>query len=299
MATKIWVGTDSGNEGDWGTAANWSPSGVPVNSDDVYLENSSQDVTGTLDQSAVTLSSLNIAGTYTGTIGTSSTYLQIGATTCNIGYHTGPGTPTHSGRIMLNFGSVQTTVNVEGSASTGTDSNLEPIRLIGSHASNAINVTGGNVGIATNSASETATMATVNVAGGTIRLSDGVTNTTTNINTGSAEIGCAATTLTVRGGSVRTFGSGAITTLVVDGGTVEADSSGTVTTARVAQGGTLDFSGDTRSKTVTNCEMQAGATLLEPNNAVTFTNGIDLLRCGPQDVTLVLASHVTLTPSSV
>ena len=45
MATKIWVGTDSGNEGDINTAANWSPSGVPVATDDVYFENSSQSVT--------------------------------------------------------------------------------------------------------------------------------------------------------------------------------------------------------------------------------------------------------------
>jgi hypothetical protein len=46
MATKLWVGTDSGNEGDYSTAANWSPSGVPVATDDVILANSS----GCIDQ---------------------------------------------------------------------------------------------------------------------------------------------------------------------------------------------------------------------------------------------------------
>jgi len=78
MANKTWVGTDTGNEGDWSVAANWSPSGVPVASDDVYFVSGSQDVTAGLDQSAVTLLSLNFGTKYTGSI---ETALQIDATT--------------------------------------------------------------------------------------------------------------------------------------------------------------------------------------------------------------------------
>ena len=68
MATKTWVGTDSGNQGDYGTAANWSPSGVPLAADNVIIANSSQDITGTLDLSTNN-SDLNVSGSVTINIG--------------------------------------------------------------------------------------------------------------------------------------------------------------------------------------------------------------------------------------
>src|SRR6478609_6955870 len=34
---KVWVGGASGAPNDWGTAANWSPSGVPASGDDVII----------------------------------------------------------------------------------------------------------------------------------------------------------------------------------------------------------------------------------------------------------------------
>ena len=42
MAIARWVGTNTGNEGDYNVAANWSPSGVPVDGDTLIFENSSQ-----------------------------------------------------------------------------------------------------------------------------------------------------------------------------------------------------------------------------------------------------------------
>lgn len=49
MATKTWVGTDSGNEGDVNTAANWSPSGVPINGDSIIVNgDTTQNMTGSL-----------------------------------------------------------------------------------------------------------------------------------------------------------------------------------------------------------------------------------------------------------
>ena len=79
MAKKIWVGGSSGNEGNYGTAANWSPSGVPVASDDVVIPSGSQSITDGLDQSAVSLSSFTVSSGYTGSIGSSEGSLQIAA----------------------------------------------------------------------------------------------------------------------------------------------------------------------------------------------------------------------------
>ena len=47
MATKLWNG---GVSGDWSVAGNWTPSGVPTNGDDVYLENNAVDVDAGLNQ---------------------------------------------------------------------------------------------------------------------------------------------------------------------------------------------------------------------------------------------------------
>ncbi|MDP6583379.1 MAG: hypothetical protein QF535_01900, partial [Anaerolineales bacterium] len=47
MAVNTWVGGDSGNETDYGTAANWNTTGetnrVPTDADDVIIANVSDD----------------------------------------------------------------------------------------------------------------------------------------------------------------------------------------------------------------------------------------------------------------
>jgi len=111
----------------WDTAANWVGGVVPANSDDVYLEQSEASIRYGLDQSAVTLASLNIAASFTGEIGLprinssgATGYveyrgrdLQIGATNLNIGYGEGDG----SGSMRIDTGANQTAVVVQN---TGT-----------------------------------------------------------------------------------------------------------------------------------------------------------------------------------
>jgi hypothetical protein len=72
-----------------------------------------------------------------------------------------------------------------------------------------------------------------------------------------------------------------------------------VTTWNVSDGGTLDYSRDMRSRTVTNANVYAGGAVLDPHKTVTFTNGVDLVRCGLADVTLDVGTHLTLTPSAI
>lgn len=88
MANKFWVGTT----GDWGDTNNWAATdggvggdGVPVNTNDVYIKRGLLPITGTLDQSAVTLNSLTIMDGFGdgGTsvyIGTASAPLKINVT---------------------------------------------------------------------------------------------------------------------------------------------------------------------------------------------------------------------------
>ncbi|MFH1370344.1 MAG: hypothetical protein ABII09_03545 [Planctomycetota bacterium] len=280
MATKIWVGTDAGNEGDWSVAANWSPSGVPTNGDDVYIENSSQVIDAGLDQSAVTLASLNINQNYTGKIGTTTAYLQIGATKCDIGYNYGPSANlVGSGRIKLDLGTAQSYTTILNSAVMATETSMPPVRIICNHASTVIEVRKGKVGIAYETA-ETSTLATVAVSYVTQKTSDadvyigsGVTLTTLNQTGGDVIMGCGAITATCEGGTLLTYGSGAITTLNANGGTITSNSTGTITTVNI-NGGLVDLTKAAAPRTVTTLKLNPTGQLKIDLDTITVTNGI-------------------------
>jgi hypothetical protein len=306
LADKYYIGTD----GSYSTAGNWSPSGVPVNSDVVYIDNNATSITTGLNQSAVTLTALNIGMGFTGSIGTSSAYLQIGATTCNIGL---PGASNVAGSalIKLDFGSVQTTVNVLNSATSGT-SGKEPILLIGTNASNVINVSKGTVGIARNTQIEVATFASVNV-GTVTEGSSGVVNigagsTITSIRIGSGKVTNFGASMSGTGkqvvitdsaGKYIAYGSAAHTSVDIRAGTVVYNSSGTITTLAVK--GSIDFSADPRTKTVTNCSLYKGGKILADNGyplGVTFTNGIDYY-CALSEAVVDMGETFTVSFSAI
>ncbi len=250
----------------WDNVDNWDASGVPVSTDDVFIENSAVDILYGLAQSAVTLTSLNFAASFTGKIGladintlsTASYYeyraktLAVSATTINVGK--GPG--TGSGRIKLNVGSNACTLNVFMTA-TPAEPGLESVLWKGTHASNAINVYKGSLGIGVE-AGDAATVATLRVgytqnvqADSTVRCGTGVTLTTIDKSGGNLTIQSACTTVTQTDGLLSIL-AGAITTLTCRGGTVYCDGTGTLTTGTVSGKGTLDFTRDQRAKTVTN-----------------------------------------------
>ena len=312
----------------FGTALNWSGGTAPTNGDSIVIGNSAFDILFDLDQSGSTFASVTIVEAFDdGMIGldpnvfqvTASTtdttvreyrecYLKCGATI----FINRSKTP----RTLVNFGSVQTTATITDSAGSAEDGEgLEPIRLLGTHASNALHVSGGIVGVATTQqVVEVSTFATVSAnapesstfsAAGTppaVNLGAGCTLTTINVgNATVTNFGAAATTVTVTDpdGQYVCYGTGAHTT-VTNRGSVIYRSSGTLTTYTGA--GTLDLSFDTRAKTITNCTIYSGATLNANTGAplsVTFTNGIDLAGCGLADVTLDVGPHVTLTPSAI
>ncbi len=273
MATKIWVGTDVGNVGDWGIAANWSPSGVPVNGDDVFLVDSSQAVTGSLNQSAVALTTLNIEQSYTGNIATVSTFLQIGTATLRVGFNAARNRPVGSGRVNIDLGSTTAAqVFVIDTKNQPTDTNRTPVRLLAANASTDIFVTGGSVAIA-DDASDTSTVGDVSVdAGGDLIIGQGVTLTNANPNGGTLLLNSTPTTLTVNGGNITTQYAGAITTVTVRGGIFTSNSSGTITTLNV-EGGIVLFTDSQEARTVTTTNIEGGA-ISADETVITFTNQV-------------------------
>lgn len=306
--------TANSGPNDWSTAANWSGGAVPVNSDDVYFEDSTIDCFYGMDQSAVTVTSLTIRNTFTGTIGLPrtnengyveyrDTYLKIGATTITIGQGSGDG----SGRIKINAGSVQAALNVHNSG-TALDDGVPSILFLGTHASNAITVSGGSVGVAFY-AGEVSTVSSlkVSVTDG-LDMSEvvcglGVTlGTVVNYN---GSITCdtttaAITSLTQYGGQLIIDGkANAVTALTIYGGTAYYNTAGTCTLAVVGASGTLDFRRDMRAKTVTQLNCYDGASVYDTAGVLTLTNGIDLIACGIEDCKLELGKNKTWTPSAI
>lgn len=245
MASRYWLDTS----GDWNATANWSGATVPVTGDTVYILSGSQNIALNLNQSTVTLANLVIGMGFTGTIGTASAYLQISATACSIGVPAQVGSPAGSGRIKIDFGSNQTAVTVYNTSNSQSDVNLEPVRLIGSHASNTLTNLAGTTGIGTTVATETATFLTTNIDGGRVNFGFGVTWTTVNVSAQATFFSQSGggTTLTTAPNATATVNGSAVVTTVNAGGTTylnQRSGSNVATTINLYTTGTIDFTGN-------------------------------------------------------
>jgi hypothetical protein len=267
-------------------AANFVGAALPTNGDTLVIQDSASSLNYSLSAlSAVTVDLLNILADFSegGEIGLPyfnrsnsggayyeyrGTYLQIGATEVKIGDGNGQG----SGLIKLNLGSVQTSIQVFKTGQP-TDQDYGAVQLIGTHASNVLRIFGGSVDVAMGPG-EVATFATITASGGVVRLGGGCTLTTVEADGNAVvEVRSAATTLQTQGsGIIRKIGSGAVGTIDVGGGTVEYSAAGTITTLVVRAGKTFDASRLTASVTITNSTCYAGATILDPNGKITWTN---------------------------
>ncbi len=254
--------TASAGPNDWSTAANWDTGAIPVAADTVYIDNNSDSIFYGLSQAGATLTALYVYQSFEGEIGLPklnsddteypeyrTDYLTIDATTVDIGRGPGQG----SGRIKINSGTVQTAVTVNNTGQA-VENNLEAFLWKGTHASNAMVVRGGSVGVAV-FGGETATLLTLKVENDAqVRCGQGVTLGTVTVQGGEVEINSAiGTALNVYDGLVTINGTGAVAQLNIYGGTVIYNTTGALGGNTVIEGnGRLDFSQDPSPKTVTN-----------------------------------------------
>jgi hypothetical protein len=157
-----------------------------------------------------------------------------------------------------------------------------------------LNLISGTVGIGTTTSGEASTFLTLNVStqsqAASLTLGRGLTLTTINCGGGTVtNLGSNVTTVIMNGANPKyyAFRSATHTTLTVDKGVAYYHSNGTITTLNLS--GTFDTSGDPRAKTITNTNLNRGANLKLDSGAplaVTFTNPIQLNRCGLKDVSI-------------
>jgi len=310
-APTLTMATTTANAGpnDWGTAANWSTGAVPVDDDDVIIDDSDVNICWGLDQSAVTLDSLRITQRYTGRIGLDYTalattadgettnsskaeyrdcYLQIGVDgsdgNVDIGEHAGPGDPTGSGRILIDLGSTAAQVVVHNTAATSADTGRPAVRLKANSSTTDLHVryAPGGVGVATELPGETSTIGDVNVSedGAVSQVFTGAGVTLTNwYQTGGTNVMQAAATVTLvkcHGGSMRIEGKYQITTLEAANGGIVYDhhhnSTSAVATMNIKNGGTVDGSGASYSRTWGSVNLERGATLIGNEDTLSIAN---------------------------
>jgi len=297
MAKRIMRWTGDAADNDWATVGNWeadgaAAAGIPITGDDVYILQTSEGITGTLDQSAVVLDLLVIEQSFTGEVGDADNYLEIGALEVRIGENYDVSTPAGSARLKLHLYQTDDAacdVTIYNTATSSTDSNLPPCRLLVEHvdtgadpdATAVLSVLKGRVGLAVNDPNETSDLVSIDTGYITGRDSDarldigpGVTFTTLTKTGGNVTLRAAATTAINRAGTLTTRGSGAITTLTCSGGTVNSASSGTVGTLN-ADGGLVDFTQSTEARTVTTAYRRGEGRIKYDSSVMTFTNPID------------------------
>jgi hypothetical protein len=301
----------------WSNADNWSTGAVPVNSDDVVLDGrATSDILYGLAQSAVTLASFTITNGFTKKLGLPlintdsttetypeyrATYLAIGATLLSI-----QGEGQGSGRIKINLGSVQTAATIS-SRGTSLETNIPAVLLQGTHASNVLRVTRGNIGLAFFDG-ESAHLATFDIgfeenqAGDvTVRCGDGLdiadATITQSGGTLTIETATGSGTITQSGGVLNVL-AGAHAAITVNG-TLYYNGTGTLTTLSV-NGGIADFRRGSGAVTVTNCNIGRSSSLFDPAKRVTWTNGIDLHYCAISELQAFdLGKHFTVQRSAI
>jgi hypothetical protein len=262
----------------WDNSDNWDGGSVPVSTDTVYIDRPVSILYG-LDQNAVTLAALEISPRFT-----ASAYIGLPSRNAN-GYDeyreeylkisvTAFTTFSNSGRIKLNFGTAQNTSHVYSTGSTA-ETDRSALQILGTHASNAINVYGGDVGIARNTG-DVSTYATVKQTGGTLEFGSGVTLTNVTNTGGTLVVASSTTTLLHEAGTLVVRG-GTQTALTALTGTVTLTGSTAVTTLRVGTA-TVDAGINVTFTTIDSAEgtltIQSGlTTLTSDGGTVTVTSG--------------------------
>lgn len=286
-------------------AKNWSGGAVPSTGDTLVFRDTSVPLLYGLSQSGTTPAAMEFHESFLGTVGLPDTnendYPEYRTTALRIGEAADAQTIAisvrgGSSRIRLDTGDCPVTLQI---SDTGISDNGEPaaLRWTGTAATNTVVYLSGSVFLGSEQGSA-ATVGTLRISGtgggyGALELASGLSITTVQ-HTGG-DVSSRATIATANLGGAWTQDGGSVTTLTtLPGGSVTILGSPTITTLDIGSAGSVDFSG-ANAPTATTTRLSAGGELLDPQGAVTFTNGIALVLCGLADVTLDVGQGKTIT----
>lgn len=265
----------------WNNTDNWAEGSVPTTGDDVIIDRPVS-ILYSLDHNGDVLASMTIGQRFT-----SAAYigLPFQNSTGSVPYEEGNEDQLKvgitaltcygsSGRIKINVGTNQITGTIY-STGTSSDTGRAAFQFVGTHASNALTVVSGDVGIAANTG-EAATVATLTQTGGTVTCGTSATLTTITKTGGTLTVQSSTTTLLNEAGTL-TIRAGTHTTLTSDDGTVTLAGTITVTTWRI-NGGTVTAgpacTHNSITKTGGSLTLNAGGTTItNSGGALTINSG--------------------------
>ena len=295
----------------WDTAANWNGAAVPGGGDDVVFDaRASNGVRYNLNQDTVTPDNIYIRDTFQYGIGlpainTDNASLPFGEYLTQ--YLTLDGVGAGSGlvhidnplgsSVKMDLGDTATTVVVYGTG-VSVDDQAPACDLKINNASAELHVLGGDVGLCTQEGStgEVSQITVGRGSGAKLTIGGGATAPTLDVAGGSLSSRGDHTTLSISGGQLHQR-DGQITTLNLNGGNAKIYSADTISTINMTRG-TLDFSVDSRDKTITTINMYSKGTIIDPNGVVTFSNGINVYG-RIQDITLDFPARRNWSVSSI
>ena len=314
-------------------ADNWDTNAVPVDADDIIVENGDVSILYGLDQSGVTPASIKIKQNYTGKIGLPVvniddpsnpyneyrfTYLGIGAAAdaTDMQITIGEGDGAGSGRIKLDTLDSDATIRIVNSGSR-IESDVPAILLRGVDTESTLEIDKGDVGtgfFGDNGAAAlyaSIRLGWINdqIGDSTLEITQAFSSAVPIIQTGGTLIltaaGAYVSTLTIYGGeTIAGILVTDITTVTVESGVFDYRGSGTITTLVVGSDGVATFRHNQQGRTVANCNVYEAATVRDPARTVTWSNGIDLVHTSIYDADtpktkLDIGTHFTITPSAI
>jgi hypothetical protein len=311
-ANSVGAGIAGDGPHNWNNAGNWSPSGVPANTDDVIVGSAGVAVFYGLDQSARTFASLtvltNTAGlpernTRAGGAGFREylqTYLK-----CAVSNTVAVGTPDGRGPVRFKFdanGSAPA-VSVFGSGQSA-DANVPAVLIKGLGVAGTLNVAAGSVGLAW-LPGETSSMNSVGVGSGSAGTRAGTATlsvgplckpTTVRATGGQLTLAGGATTLDTDGASVTVSGGGCDTVSVGNGRLTWNCPDSLNVILHVRSGGVADFSPNVQAKAVAACKLYGGGSIQDPEGVVGWVTGVQTVQCNlDKDATLNVGKNRTYT----
>lgn len=322
MSIVNWIGTTGSLS--WATAANWDTGSVPVNGDDVFIDQGNADIELGMDQHLVTLLSLkfgpNFFGTCRGPLSTGAYYppLRIGVSGTVIN-------TSQSSNINIDFSTTAPTIYALGNgnpASTAIGSESFRFRGTTTNALLYINGDTTSVGVCTDYAGLSAVLLNIKAEGGTLNIGGTAVNYTNFYQSGNSVAtinqGVSSATLIQQANSpageptLTTTGAtvGNIVTAIITGtakfGHRTASATDSIGTLKLGPGSTVDFSQNPAPCTLTNAVlMEIGSTLtvftpdqVKLTAASPVALNLKTVLCSMDDVTVNSGGQVLLTMTS-
>lgn len=227
MPLKTWIGGDSGNENTWNHAPNWAEGNVPAVGDDVLIAESTFAIAG-FDATGTALSSVSIAASMTGNIGSSANPLQLNVDSLRF-----DGRQTAAFIEVSNGGSPVEAVHVIGTRTT-TAPATEGLHLRFADDVTSVILLDGMCTIETGGAGAVGTVISI---GGTHRVLPAVENL---INAGASVTASGGMTTLDHQSGTTSIPAGDIATVNISAGVVQWNGEGDITSRLNIFGGTFD-----------------------------------------------------------